>query len=53
MDTPDLDFDHVYRAQMVDLLGVLEGKRSENAGYDDGLEVLRAVEAVEGDREAP
>ncbi len=52
MDAPDLDLDHIYRAQMVDLLGHIGGAASENAGYEDGLGVLQVVEAVEGDGEA-
>ncbi|MFH1530201.1 MAG: Gfo/Idh/MocA family oxidoreductase [Pseudomonadota bacterium] len=47
MDVPELALDHVYRAQMEDFLGFLDGAPSGNAGYDDGLGVLRAVEAVE------
>ncbi len=51
MDAPELELDHVYRAQMEDFLGVLDGAVSENAGFADGLGVLQAVEAVEGSGE--
>jgi predicted dehydrogenase len=52
MDAPELELDHIYRAQMEDFLGFLGGAASENAGFDDGLGVLQAVEAVEGSEEA-
>jgi len=47
LDEPDLDVDHVYRAQIEDFLGFVAGAPGANASYEEGLEVLRAVEAVE------
>lgn len=47
LDAPDQDLDYMYQAQMEDFLGFIDGAPSVNAGYDDGLEVLRVVEAVE------
>ena len=46
-DAPELDLQDVYLEQMRDFLGFIAGSPSENAGYAEGLGVLRTVEAAE------